>query len=311
MNRIPSATGVRDTVTASNPTFDPYATVRDASLNEQDMLFEALQTEAGRQAVGAQMAIPIRTQLDYQGVCRRFFEIDVLAQGQIARYDKDIDVTAYTVAKRGEPPEQIIEGEYVEPKTWEIFAPASVRLSEIQQRRFNILDRTQEQIRIGMQEQEDGEFLALIANTVVGNVTNNSLVTSTSGVSKSFLNNLSIQVMKWDLPAYAFLMNFASYADIREWNSTDLDPVTMREIQETGLYGTIWGTDIIVSRLVPDNTVYCFTEPRFFGVLPIRTDVILMPNDEPREALIGYVGYEEIGMLAVNANGVSYGTYTG
>ncbi len=298
-------------IASTDPMNDPYNSLAVAGLTEQDQLFQALQTEAGRQAVGAQMAIPIRTQLDYQGVARRFFEIDVLAQGQIARYDRDIDVPAFTISKRGSPPEHVVEGEYVEPKTWEIFSPASIRLSEIQQRRFNILDRTQEKIRIQMQIQEDDEFLTLVDTTTTGNQDNNSFTTSTSGVTKSFLNNLSTEVMKWDLPAYAFLMNFKAYADLREWNSTDLDPVTMREIQETGLYGQIWGIDIIVSRRVTDGEVYCFTEPRFFGVMPIRTDVILMPNDDPMKAHIGYVGYEEIGMLAVNANGVAKGTFTG
>ena len=82
----------------------------------------------------------------------------MLAQGQIARYDKDIGVNAYSVAKRAQVRRHSVEGEYVEPNTWEIFAPADIRLSEIQRRRFNILDRTQEKIRIATQIQEDTEF---------------------------------------------------------------------------------------------------------------------------------------------------------
>ncbi len=287
---------------------DPYQQYNQA--NQQDNLWRALMTEAGRQAIGAQLAVPIRTQLDYQGVSRRFFEIDVLAQGQIARYDKDIEGFAAVVAKRAESIEFTIEGEYVEPTTWEIFSPTSIRLSNIQQRRFNVLDRMQEKIRIYTQIQEDTQFLQLIATTTAGNTANNAIVTSTAGVSKSFLNRLSAEVMKHDLPGYAFLMNFDAYRDIRAWTTTDLDPVTLREIQQSGLYANIWGIDIIVSRLVPDNTVYCLSEPRFTGVLPIRTDMMVMPDDVPRKARIGYVGYEEIGMLMVNANAVAKGTFT-
>jgi hypothetical protein len=51
-------------------------------------------------------------------------------------YDKDISVSAYTVSKRGKVDEWTIEGDYVQPNTWEIFAPAEIRLKEIQQRRF-------------------------------------------------------------------------------------------------------------------------------------------------------------------------------
>jgi len=292
------------------PVNDPYQSFERSAL-DQDELYQSLMTEAGRQALGAQMAVPIRTELDYVGTARKFFEIDVLAQGQIARYDRDIDVPAYVIAKRGKVSEWNVEGEYIEPTTWEIFAPAQVRLSEIQRRRFNILDRTQEKIRIQVQLQEDDQFLALLSTSASGNQANNAYTTSTTGADKDFLNNLSSVVMDHDLPCYGFLMRFASFKDIRSWGSNDVDPVTMREIMETGLYASVWGIDVIVSRRVVAGNVYALAEPRFFGVLPIRTEVILMPDDDPKQATIGYVGYEELGMSVVNANGLARGTHTG
>ena len=286
---------------------DPYQNYGSAI--DQDELWGALMTEGGRQAIGAQMAVPIRTQLDYVGTARKFFEIDVLSQGQIARYDKDIDVPAYVIAKRGKVDEWLVEGDYVEPTTWEVFAPATIRLKEIQERRFNILDRTQEKIRIKIQELEDEQFLFLLSETATGNVTNNPVTSSTTGCDKFFMNELSAVVMDHDLPCYGYLMRYDSFKDIRGWDNTELDPVSMREILETGLYGTIWGIDIIVSRKVPKGVVYSIAEPRFFGVLPIRTEVILMPDDDPKQATIGYVGYENLGMAIVNANGVSVGSH--
>ena len=286
---------------------DPYQNYGSAI--DQDELWGALMTEGGRQAIGAQMAVPIRTQLDYVGTARKFFEIDVLSQGQIARYDKDIDVPAYVIAKRGRVDEWLVEGDYVEPTTWEVFAPAAIRLKEIQERRFNILDRTQEKIRIKIQELEDEQFLFLLSETATGNVTNNPVTSSTTGCDKFFMNELSAVVMDHDLPCYGYLMRYDSFKDIRGWDNTELDPVSMREILETGLYGTIWGIDIIVSRKVPKGVVYSIAEPRFFGVLPIRTEVILMPDDDPKQATIGYVGYENLGMAIVNANGVSVGSH--
>ncbi|MFA5724147.1 MAG: hypothetical protein WC979_07875 [Candidatus Pacearchaeota archaeon] len=65
-------------------TNDPYQNYEKSVVND-DAIWEALTTEAGRQALGAQMAVPIREQLDFVGTARKFFEIDVLAQGQIAR----------------------------------------------------------------------------------------------------------------------------------------------------------------------------------------------------------------------------------
>lgn len=292
----------------ATPMNDPYRTY-EQSVVDNDEMWQALTTESGRQALSAQMAVPIRTELDFVGTARKFFEIDILAQGQIARYDKDIDVTAYVVSKRGRVDEWVIEGTYVEPTTWEIFAPASIRLSQIQQRRFNILDRTQEKIRISTQIQEDDQFLALLSTTASGNTANNAIETSNTGCDKDFLNRVSATIMDHDLPCYGFLMRFDSFKDIRTWGTAEVDPVSMREILETGLYGSVWGIDIIVNRRVEKGTVYSASEPRFFGVMPIRTELILMPDDTPKEALIGYVGYEELGMAQLNSNGLAKGTH--
>ena len=154
------------------------------------------------------------------------------------------------------------------------------------------------------------QFLALLSTAAAANTTANPVTTSTSGCDKDFLNRLSSVVMDHDLPAYGFLMRFASFKDIRTWGTAEFDPVTMREVLETGLYGSVWGIDIIVNRLVATGGVYVAAEPRFFGVLPIRTEFMLMPNDKPEEAKIGYVGYEELGMSVVNANGLARGTHS-
>jgi len=65
-------------------TMDPYQNYAN-SVVDKDQIWDSLLTEAGRAVIGAQMAVPIRTQLDYVGTSRKFFEIDVLSQGQIAR----------------------------------------------------------------------------------------------------------------------------------------------------------------------------------------------------------------------------------
>ena len=288
----------------SMPVNDPYQTY-NRSVLDNDEIWSALTTESGRQAIGAQMAVPIRTELDYVGTARKFFEIDVLAQGQIARYDHDVSVSAFVVSKRGAATEYIVETDYVEPTTWEIFAPASIRLSHIQQRRFNILDRVQEKIRIQTQVQEDDQFLTLLNTAAAANTTNNSIPSGSTGVmTKDLLNSLTTVIMDHDLPCYGLLMRFKSFKDFRGWDQTEVDPVTMREVLETGLYGTIWGIDVVVSRRVVTGNIYALAEPRFFGVMPIRTEFMLMPNDNPMEATIGYVGYQELGMANLNANGL-------
>jgi hypothetical protein len=160
-----------------------------------------------------------------------------------------------------------------------------------------------------MQVQEDNQFLSLLASTTAGNQTNNLIATSVTGMSKNFINELTTTIMDHDLPCYGLLMRFSSFSGFRTWDNTEVDPVTMREILETGLYGQIWGIDVIVSRLVTPGTVYALAEPRFMGVMPVRIETMLMPDDDPQQATIGYVGYELIGQTVVNPNGVAKGTH--
>ena len=165
---------------------DAYENYQQSAVDSNEV-WDMLMTESGRQTIAAQMAVPIRTELDYIGVSRKFFEIDVLAQGQIARYDKDITTPAFVVAKRARVNQYDVEAEYVEPTTWEIFAPAHIRLSQIQQRRFNILDRTQEKIRIAVQLQEDDQFLQLL-NAKFAKVARSPLIVRVSFGSDLYLD---------------------------------------------------------------------------------------------------------------------------
>jgi len=68
----------------------------------------------------------------------------------------------------------------------------------------------------------------------------------------------------------------------------------MREVLQTGLYGKIFGADIIVSKIVPPGTAYAVADPEFVGVMPVRQDISVIPADEPRRLSLGWVVYEEL-----------------
>ena len=82
----------------------------------------------------------------------------------------------------------------------------------------------------------------------------------------------------------------------------------MREVLQTGLYAHIWGTDIMVSKIVPPGTIYGAADPEFVGVMPVRQDIEVLPADVPRELKLGWVVSEIIGIGIVNPRGVSKGS---
>jgi hypothetical protein len=108
-------------------------------------------------------------------------------------------------------------------------------------------------------------------------------------------------------------MNIFELNDIRMWSSqngagvADVDPVTHREILQTGLYGRIFGADIIVSKIVTPGTVFACADPEFVGVMPVRQDIETLPADEPKRLMLGWVVSEIIGVSVLNPRGVAAG----
>ena len=127
--------------------------------------------------------------------------------------------------------------------------------------------------------QEDANiFAALDAAASVENILTDI---SDQGLLKRDLVEIKQQIDHWDLVTTKYFMNINEFCDILKWGSGggqgvgggDFDPVTMREVLQTGLYAHIWGTDIMVSKIVPPGSIYGCADPEFVGVMPIRQDI--------------------------------------
>jgi len=283
------------------------------------MLKKALMTQEGKVALGQAMANPIRRNLDYQGVGRKAVIVDPLPQGALPIYDKDIDVAAAVIASNGSAPESRVFGDRVTVPELEIVSNPTVRIAEVKRRRFNVIDRAQQKARQEIQAQEDANIFAAL--DFAGDDTRggeNTIQAFAVGGTMNMqdLLNIKKQIDRWDLVTTKYFMNITQFTDILGWAinagqaSTNnqyggFDPVTVREVLQTGLYGHIWGADIIVSKIVPDGTVFGTAEPEFVGVMPIRQDIEVLPADEPKQLKLGWVVNEIIGVGIVNPRGVA------
>lgn len=267
------------------------------------LISKALETEEGRVALAQAMANPIRTSLDYQGVGRKLLVVDPLPQGALPVYDKDVDAKAFVISKRGQVPDQIIEGDRIQVPTFEIVSYPQVRFSQVKERRFNVIDRAQQRAKADIMAVEDAEIFSLIDEAASSGV--NSVTVSSTGLTREALTQAFKEVEKHDLVVTKIVMNAQAFADIRAWGQNEFDPVTQHEVLQTGLFGHIWTADILISKKVPLNTVYVLADPEFVGVMPIRQDIQVIPADKPEELRLGWVIYEEIGLGVVNAMAVS------
>ena len=73
---------------------------------------------------------------------------------------------------------------------------------------------------------------------------------------------------------------------------------------KTGLQATLWGAQIITSRLVPVGTVYVCCEPEMFGRIPVRTELTVLSADDPKARTIGFSVFENLGIGAYNPKGL-------
>jgi hypothetical protein len=279
-----------------------------------ELVTRAIMTQEGKIALAQAMANPIRKNLDYHGIARRALVVDPLAQGAYPSYERDIDVSAVVISSNGTGPESRVFGDRVVVPTFELYSNPTVRISEVRRRRFNVIDRAVQKARQEIMAQEDANVFAAIDAAAA--VENTAQDIADAGLLKRDLVELKAQIDRWDLVTTKYFININEFTDILKWGAGggqgtgggEVDPVTMREILQTGLYAHIWGADIMVSKIVPPGTVYACADPEFVGVMPIRQDIEVLPADEPKQLKLGWVVSEEVGIAIVNPRGVAKGS---
>lgn len=197
------------------------------SEQKEFLIAKALESEEGRTALAQAMANPIRTSLDYQGIGRKLLVVDPLPAGALPVYDKDVDVRAAVISKRGQAPDFVVEGDRIQVPTFEIVSYPQVRFSQVKERRFNVIDRAQQRAKSDIMAVEDEEVFSLL-DAAAGDA--NTIITATKqsdgpSLTRDLLTKAFKEVEKHDLVVTKVVMNAQQFADIRSWNNQDFDPV--------------------------------------------------------------------------------------
>ncbi len=267
-------------------------------LQKEEVLAQAIETPEGRTVLAQVMVEPIRRSLEYQAVGRKLLMVDELPQGALARYERDVASVAHVVSRRGAVPDQYTEGEEVLVPTFEIAVHPTVRLAEIKSRRFYIVDRAQIKAKEAIQKEEDTNiFMALIA---AADTLGSQVVTNVGALTSTSLNTAYRMVEEHDLVATKVVLHARQFASIRILGKDFYDEASQREIITTGLYGHLWTADIHVSSRMDKNTVLVVASPDTVGAFPIRQDITVLPADDPKKLRLGWVVYEEVGIVCMN-----------
>lgn len=273
------------------------------NVNEQReaIIAMALDSADGRVALAQAMVEPIKTSLMYQAIGRKLLMVDELPQGALPRYERDVAVKSYVIPKRGQVPTHVVEAEELLIPVVELATNPTIKINEINQRRYYIVDRAQVRAKDSIQRQEDVEVFKVINAAVP---TDHSI--AVSGTLQPENINLALTLIEeHELIGAKVIMHPQRYKDVRDWGKDFFDEATQRDILMTGLYGHIFSADIHVSTMVPKNAVYVLAPAQFVGAMPVRQDITVLPADDPKKLRLGWVVFEEVGFGVINDYAIS------
>lgn len=276
---------------------------------KRQIISKHIATPEGRQKLAASMQQPLRLRRDYEAVGRKTFKVEQLPDGALPYYDKDPDIAAYVIGEDGQNIISHVKSRRVLFPTFEIASNPTVSLSEVKQRRFDTIDRMQDLARTEIQAAEDERVFSILDAISINGFDSlgsvNATIPVAAPLSPNVLADAYSLLERHDLRVARVFMNARDYSDIRKFGRDTLDPESQQELRKTGLMATLWGAQIITSRLVPEGTVYVCAEPEFFGRMPVRTELTVLSADDPRRREIGFSVFEEIGIGAFNPRGLS------
>ena len=184
----------------------------------------------------------------------------------------------------------------------------TIKWGELTVRRYPVFDRAKERVAISMAIAEDDNVFAVLdaAATAGPNASGDDVIGATGGlITRAAFADLFGVIAGRQLIPGAYVLSAKRYADIQKWNATDLDQVSLNVLLETGQFGVLFGTRLIVSTRLSNTRVYCTTTPDKLGRIPERKAVEVKIFDNVRETQYDIVGWEQIGIGIHNINGVA------
>lgn len=282
---------------------------------KQKVIGDLIKTPAGRSKLAASMTQPLRTRRDYASVGRKTFLVEQLPDGALPIYDKDPDVTAFVVGEEGQNILAVTKSRRVIFPLFEIASNPEMPLSQIKDRRFDLIERAQELGRAQIQAAEDERTFAVLDSVATAGFDSlpgqtNADIPVIAPITGAVIADAFSLIERHDLQVARVYMNARDYADLRKFGRDILDVESQQALLKTGLVAMMYGAQIVTSRLVPAGTVYFCCSPEHFGRIPVQIELTVLSADDPKARTIGFSIFERLGLGAFNPRGLARLTVT-
>ena len=292
-------------------------------------LGQILKTAAGRQKLAAALGPSLRRRRDYMSIARKALMVETLPDGALPIYDKEFDETgrsfveAFVVGEQGGDIVKVVNPLRVTVPTFEIVSNPMIPITQIKERRFDVVSRALNLAKAEVGATEDAfvfNLLQGIDNSATGSfsadpIYNASIDITVDGstATATWEYGLTIEpfadsfgmVQRHDLSVAYIFMNPRDYVDILKWKDSNVDRETQRHLLKTGIMGYLWGATILQSRKVVYGDVWVLADAEFLGVIPERVPLTVLSADRPDLRQIGFSVFEILGFLIFNPSGVN------
>ena len=285
---------------------------------QMNQLGALLMTAQGRMRVAAALGPSLRRRRDYMSIARKALMVETLPDGALPIYDKEFDETgrsfveAFVVGEEGADIVRVVKPKRVTVPTFEIVANPLIPISQIKERRFDVVERSLNLSKSEVGAQEDGYVFGLfdaIATAATGKgvddpVYNEDMTPAAGPISVATMADAYGQVERHDISVALVFMNPRNYTDLRKWTDSTVDRETERKLLKTGIMGYVWGATILQSRKVTRGQFYVLGDAEFLGVVPERIPLTVMSADQPLLRSIGFSIFENLGFLIFNPSAI-------
>jgi hypothetical protein len=170
--------------------------------------------------------------------------------GELPFYDKDPIVPAYAVGESGDSIQVLVNSERVFSPLYELATWPLIPLTQIRERRYDLIKRTIELGVAGIKEKEDVRVFATM-NALASDSDNPHIdISIAAPLTADAIADGIGAIEEHGLRAARIFINGRDYADIRKFDRDVVDQETMQSLFRTGYVGKIYGCQVIRSRVI-------------------------------------------------------------
>jgi hypothetical protein len=260
------------------------------------LMTKLMGSRVGRKKIAAMVQEPLKKLRDYRAVGRKAFVIDELPDGALPIYDMDPETPGYVVGEEGDSVQTIVKSKRLNIPTFEMSSYPKVPFVHVKERRFDIVKRIKQKARDELFREEDRKIFAAMEVAGTNNTTNVLIEVVKTSFTMDDMADAFAPIERHGLRVDKVFLNAINYPVFRKAGRDYVDFETQRALLQTGFLGNLWGAQIFMSSEVPEDTLFLVTEPEYFGVIPVRLDLTVVPADDPGARAFGWSIFQAIGI---------------